>query len=71
MVTSGLSRVGYQYVNLDDFWYVCPGSQGPAVDAYGRWVPNATTFPPVSSTENGIQAVADYVHSLGLKFGST
>ena len=69
MATSGLAKVGYQYVNLDDFWYVCPGSEGPAVDAYGRWVPNATTFPPASATENGIQAVATYVHSLGLKFG--
>ncbi len=93
MVTSGLVKVGYRYVNLDDFWYICPGSQGPKVDRYGRWVPNARTFPPRSSGppstsgppsssappsssgppstsgENGIQVVADYVHSLGLKFG--
>ena len=68
MVESGLAKVGYQYVNLDDFWYVCPGSQGPAVDRYGRWVPNAN-FPPNSSGENGIKVVAGYVHSLGLKFG--
>ena len=26
MVTSGLAKVGYRYVNLDDFWYICPGS---------------------------------------------
>jgi hypothetical protein len=68
MVESGLAKVGYQYVNLDDFWYVCPGSQGPAVDRYGRWVPNAN-FPPNSRGENGIKVVAGYVHSLGLKFG--
>ena len=35
---SGLQSLGYQYINLDDFWYQCPGSQGPTVDAYGRWV---------------------------------
>ena len=38
MKTSGLARAGFQYVNVDDFWYECPGSQGPNVDAYGRWV---------------------------------
>jgi len=69
MVSSGLSSAGYLYVNVDDFWYDCPGSQGPDVDGYGRWVTNASTFPPSSSGENGIAVVADYVHSLGLKFG--
>jgi hypothetical protein len=69
MKTSGLSSVGYQYVNIDDFWYNCPGSQGPDVDSYGRWVTNATEFPPGPNGENGIAAVASYVHSLGLKFG--
>jgi hypothetical protein len=54
MVSSGLSSAGYLYVNIDDFWYDCPGSQGPDVDAYGRWVTNASTFPPSSSGENGI-----------------
>lgn len=69
MVSSGLNSAGYLYVNVDDFWYVCPGSQGPDVDGYGRWVTNASSFPPSSSGENGIAVVADYVHSLGLKFG--
>ncbi len=69
MVSSGLNSAGYLYVNVDDFWYNCPGSQGPDVDAYGRWVTNASSFPPSSSGENGIAVVADYVHSLGLKFG--
>jgi len=63
MKKSGLARVGYQYVNIDDFWYQCPGSQGPNVDSYGRWVIDTTKFP------DGIAAVADYVHHLGLKFG--
>jgi alpha-galactosidase len=69
MASSGLKAAGYDYINVDDFWYDCPGSQGPDVDSYGRWVTNATEFPPSSSGENGIEVVANYVHSLGLKFG--
>ncbi len=69
LVTSGLAKVGYRYVNLDDFWYICPGSRGPKVDRYGRWVPNPVTFPPGPSGQNGIQMVAHYVHALGLHFG--
>jgi hypothetical protein len=68
MKDSGLTKAGFIYANVDDFWYHCPGSQGPNVDAYGRWVTDETKFPP-SGTENGVQVVADYVHSLGLKFG--
>jgi hypothetical protein len=68
MVSSGLKDVGYRNVNVDDFWYQCPGSQGPNVDEFGRWVIDATKFPS-SGSRNGIQAVADYVHSKGLKFG--
>ena len=68
MKTSGLARVGFQYVNVDDFWYQCPGSQGPNVDQYGRWVTDNSKF-PADGAENGIQVVANYVHHLGLKFG--
>jgi alpha galactosidase A-like protein/alpha galactosidase C-like protein/alpha-galactosidase-like protein len=65
---SGLAKEGFVYANVDDFWYECPGSQGPNVDSYGRWVTDPVKFPPRGG-ENGIQVVADYVHSLGLKFG--
>ncbi len=68
MKSSGLAGVGYQYVNVDDFWYGCPGSQGPDVDQYGRWAIDTSKF-PAQGSENGIQAVAGYVHKLGLKFG--
>lgn len=68
LVSSGLASVGYKYVNIDDGWYQCPGPQGPNVDQYGRWVVNAVNYPSVG-TENGIQALASYAHSLGLKFG--
>ncbi|MFL5662576.1 MAG: NEW3 domain-containing protein [Ktedonobacteraceae bacterium] len=68
MKNSGLAGVGFQYVNVDDFWYQCPGSQGPNVDEYGRWVTDTTKFPNSGSTD-GIQVVADYVHNDSLKFG--
>jgi hypothetical protein len=72
LVSSGLARVGYQYINLDDFYYqyppTNPSTRGMNVDRYGRWVTDPTKFPPKGS-ENGIAVVADYVHSLGLKFG--
>lgn len=66
--TSGLQKLGYSYINLDDFWYQCPGPQGPNVDAYGRWVTDPSRFPPQGDTD-GIKVVADYIHSLGMKFG--
>jgi hypothetical protein len=68
MKNSGLAWVGFQYVNLDDFWYQCPGSQGPNVDAYGRWVTDTSKFPNSGSID-GIQVVANYVHHDHLKFG--
>ena len=68
MQNSGLQKLGYEYVNLDDFWEQCPGSQGPNVDPYGRWVIDSSRFPSDGDT-NGIQVVADHIHSLGMKFG--
>ena len=65
---SGLQKIGYKYINLDDFWYQCPGSQGPNVGPYGLWVTDSSRFPPDGDT-NGIKVVADHIHSLGLKFG--
>jgi alpha-galactosidase len=56
-VDKGLKDAGYQYVNIDDCW------AEKTRDANGKLVPNKTRFP------NGIKAVADYVHSKGLKFG--
>lgn len=68
MKSSGLQKAGYNYVNLDDFYYVCPSSDGPNVDAYGRWVTDATKFPPRGDIE-GMKVLGDYIHSLGFKFG--
>ncbi|MFI6070584.1 NEW3 domain-containing protein [Actinoplanes sp. NPDC051343] len=63
MKKSGLGKAGFKYVNVDDFWYPCPGGQGPAVDQYGRWAVDTARFP------DGIKAVADHVHHDGFKFG--
>ncbi len=68
LVSTGLSKYGYNHVNIDDNWYVCPGPGGPTVDRYGRWVVDGTEFPN-HGAQNGIAAVAAYVHHLGLKFG--
>ena len=69
MHNSGLEGLGYRYVNQDDFWYQCPGRQGPNVDKFGRWVVRTDRFPSGPHGESGIAAVARYVHHLGLKFG--
>lgn len=65
---SGLQKIGYKYVNLDDFWYQCPGSQGPNVEPNGRWVTDSSKFPAHGDT-NGMKVVADYLHAHGFKFG--
>ncbi|MFC9058315.1 NPCBM/NEW2 domain-containing protein [Streptomyces sp. NPDC057074] len=56
-VEKGLKDAGYEYINLDDCWAL------PERNADGKLVPDPARFP------NGIKAVADYVHSKGLKFG--
>ena len=56
MVTSGMKDAGYQYVVIDDCWQV-------RRDANGNIVADPERFP------SGMKALADYVHSKGLKFG--
>src|ERR1700719_4608418 len=56
MVKSGMKDAGYQYVVIDDCWQV-------SRDANANIVVDAQRFP------SGMKALADYVHSLGLKFG--
>jgi alpha-galactosidase len=56
MVASGMRDAGYKYVVIDDCWQV-------SRDASGTIVADPQRFP------HGIKALADYVHSKGLKFG--
>ena len=57
MVTNGMKAAGYQYVNIDDLW------QATKRDTNGDILADPTRFP------SGIKALADYVHSKGLKLG--
>lgn len=57
LVSEGYAGVGYEYVIIDDCWLA------QERDSQGRLQPDPKRFP------NGIKALADYVHSLGLKFG--
>jgi alpha-galactosidase len=56
MVSSAMKDAGYEYIVIDDCWQVNR-------DADGNIVADAQHFP------SGIKALADYVHSKGLKFG--
>jgi alpha-galactosidase len=56
MVSSGMRDAGYTYVVIDDCWQV-------GRDAQGNIIPDPERFP------SGMKALADYVHSKGLKFG--
>jgi alpha-galactosidase len=56
-ISLGLRDAGYRYVNVDDCW------ANWQRDDHGKLVPNPKRFP------DGIKALAEYVHSRGLKFG--
>jgi len=56
LVSSGLSSVGFKYINIDDGFFDGRNSDGSLKI-------NALKFP------NGMKSVADYIHSKGLKAG--
>jgi len=56
MISSGMKDVGYEYVVIDDCWQIDRRSDGTIVV-------DSLRFPL------GMKALADYVHSKGLKFG--
>lgn len=56
MVEHGFRDAGYEYIFIDDLW------QGGR-DRHNNIIPDPEKFP------NGIKALADYVHSKGLKLG--
>ncbi|MBS1593748.1 MAG: glycoside hydrolase family 27 protein [Bacteroidetes bacterium] len=56
MAANGMKDAGYQYVVIDDCWQV-------ARDKDGYVIADSARFP------SGIKALADYIHSKGLKFG--
>lgn len=57
MVESGLRDAGYEYVVIDDCWSLRER------DGNGRIAVDPEKFP------SGMRALADHIHSLGMKFG--
>jgi alpha-galactosidase len=57
LVSSGLAKLGYDYVNLDDCW------MATARDASGNLQADPTRFP------DGIAWLASQLHGMGLKLG--
>ena len=74
-----LRPFGWEYIVIDISWYELEaGSQshrfqyipfaGLVMDEYSRLVPDPARFPSAADGQ-GFRPLADYIHSLGLKFG--
>ncbi len=70
-----LKPFGWEYVVVDIQWYQPTASShayepfsGLRMDAFGRLQPADNRFPSATGSA-GFKPLADYVHSLGLKFG--
>jgi len=70
-----LKSFGWKYVVIDEGWYVSnPTAEGNisdprlSLDTFGRFTPAVNRFPS-SANGAGFKPLADFVHSLGLKFG--
>ncbi|WP_283680072.1 glycoside hydrolase family 27 protein [Lentilactobacillus sp. Marseille-Q4993] len=74
-MAKNLKPFGYEYIVVDIQWYE-PTADSSAyhnfyplvMDEYSRLLPDEKRFPSVKEG-NGFEKLADYVHSLGLKFG--
>jgi len=73
-IARNLKRYGWQYVVVDEGWYLANLNANDdrnvrfEMDSYGRYVPVPARFPSASATPT-FRPLADYLHSLGLKFG--
>lgn len=70
-----LKPSGWQYVTIDMEWFVTnPVAEGNSktfkysMDDHGRYTPAVNRFPSAQN-DAGFKPLADYAHSLGLKFG--
>jgi alpha-galactosidase len=70
-----LKRFGWEYIVVDEGWYLANldanGNDNHTrfeIDAYGRYVPVPARFPSAGK-DFTFRPLADYLHSLGLKFG--
>jgi alpha-galactosidase len=74
-IAKHLKAFGWQYTVVDMEWFVKnPTPEGNsknytyAMDEYGRYVPPESRFPSAANGR-GFKQLADFTHSLGLKFG--
>lgn len=68
-----LKRFGWQYVVIDEGWYVLNPESDPKdyqllLNDSGEFLPVLVRFPSAGNNA-GFKPLADHVHSLGLKFG--
>ncbi len=65
MISSGMSKVGYQYVNIDEGWWV--GDR----DADGNFIVDPKAWPALAPGERAgdMANIVRYIHGLGLKAG--
>ena len=81
-MAKNLKHLGYEYIVIDMLWYGDEAaisledfvhetiSTTPTynIDKYARLWPDHKRFPS-STNARGFKPLADYIHSLGLKFG--
>ncbi|RZK54937.1 MAG: glycoside hydrolase family 27 protein [Pedobacter sp.] len=75
-MATNLKKLGWQYVVVDIRWFVENDKAGGynqtdpryVMDEYGRFLPYVGRFPSAAGGK-GFKALADYIHSKGLKFG--
>jgi len=65
LATSGLEKAGYEYVNIDEGWWI--GRR----DKDGNIVVNDNQWPPVGLTDKpgDMTSIVNFIHNLGLKAG--
>ncbi len=74
-MAKNLKKYGWQYIVCDIQWYEPKAKDNDYnnftelnMDEYGRLIPAVNRFPSAEGGR-GFKPIADYVHSLGLKFG--
>ena len=73
-IAQHLKSFGYEYVTIDEAWYdpmpstAAGHDEHLVLDPYGRFLPAIDRFPSAAKGA-GFTPLADYIHSLGLKFG--
>jgi hypothetical protein len=75
-MAKNLRQSGWEYIVVDIRWFVENDKAGGynqkdpryVMDEYGRYMPAVNRFPSAADGK-GFKALADYVHSKGLKFG--